>query len=262
MLNQEIIAKANQMTIEAGELLAGYFMDPEYRKPMNKADGSPVTKADLAVSQFLIEKLGSLGFPVVSEEGPLEVDSESYFIVDPLDGTKYFVRGEKEFAVCVGFIEKSHSTYGAIYDPMDKTLYHGVKGSGAWKNGVPISHSGPGKELIAFSRGFHEKPRGQAFMKALNITEIRKKGAALKFCAVAEGEADLFPCFGPTGEWDTAGVQVILEESNCGIYVAKTGEVLSYGKAHRLNPGVIVCHRDLKDPIFALLEKETGFPLA
>ena len=95
-------------------------------------------------------------------------------------------------------------------------------------------------------------------MKALNITEIRQKGAALKFCAVAEGEADLFPCFGPTGEWDTAGVQVILEESNCGIYEVETGDVLAYGKKGRLNPGIIVCHQDLKEPIFSVLEKRKG----
>ena len=260
MLKEEWVKQVNQVVKGAGKLLAGYFQDPEYRKPMVKEDGSPVTQADLKVSEYLIKELSALGFPVVSEEGPLEVEGESYFIVDPLDGTKYFVKGESQFVTCVGFIESGVPTYGAVYDPINEIFYHGVKGQGAWKNGEKISHPGAGKERVAFSRGFHKKPQGKELMKELSITEIRKKGAALKFCAVAEGEADLFPCFGPTGEWDTAAAQVILEESNCTLFVAQTGEVLGYGKTNRINPEIIVCHQNLKQEILtALAKRKTDF---
>ncbi len=244
------------ITRKAGELLKKLSLDPKMRKPQKKPDGSPVTPADEAVSAFIVQALRPLGYPVISEEALPEVPPEpgsSYFLVDPLDGTKYFARGEDEFAICVGFLQNGKPHMGAIYDPTNSRLYWAVKGQGAYCDDLKIGHPGVKGDLRVFSSGFHKRPEKEKVVKALQIGEILEKGSALKFCDIASGKADLYLRFGPTSEWDTAAAQVLLEEAGCALYEVKTLDVMTYGKQNYLNKGVLAGHQSQMQKVVDLL---------
>jgi 3'(2'), 5'-bisphosphate nucleotidase len=191
------------ITRKAGELLKKLSQDPGKRKPQTKSDGSPVTAADLEVSDFLVKNLGTLGWPVVSEEALPENPPSSeqpYLLVDPLDGTKYFSRGKDEFAVCVGFLKGGVPYAGAIYDPTRSTLYWAERGVGAFRDEQPINHPGPGEKLRVYSSGFHKKPEKKFIVDSLNIGDIREKGSALKFCDIAaQGSGPLYALWSDLG---------------------------------------------------------------
>lgn len=239
-----------EITRKAGELLHNLSLDPLMRQPVSKHDGSPVTAADQKVSDFLVGALKPLGFPVISEEElpdhpPLA--NESYFLVDPLDGTKYFARGEDEFAICVGFLKQGRPYLGAIYAPVEERLYWAVQGRGAFCDDQPIHHPGVKGGLRVFSSGFHRRPEKKFIVEALGIETILEKGSALKFCDLAMGKADLYMRFGPTSEWDTAAAQVLLEEAGCELYEIKTLDVMTYGKNKYLNRGILAGHKSLME---------------
>ncbi len=237
----------NGILYKAGILLEKLAQDPQMREPVKKADGSPVTRADQLVSDFLTGELKKTGFLVVSEEDLPHVPpkkGESYFLVDPLDGTKYFARGESEYAICVGLLIDGTPTYGGIYDPIDSKLYWAVRGQGAFCEQERISHQGRDGSLVVYSSGFHKKPWKNEVIQALDIGDIREKGSALKFCDIAKGDVDLYLRFGPTSEWDTAAAQVLLEEAGCVLYEMKTLSPMEYGKKDYMNRGVIACHRN------------------
>lgn len=251
------VEKTNDIVCKAGELLKKLSVDPEMRKPQKKGDGSPVTPADLEVSQFLVKELATLGFLVISEECLPEnppAHGETYFLVDPLDGTKYFSRGEDEFAICVGLISEGRPVYGAIYDPTQSRLFWAKQGSGAYCDKAQISHPGVSGKLRVYSSGFHKRPERGFIVESLNIGQILEKGSALKFCDIAQGEVDLYMRFGPTSEWDTAAAQIILEEAGCLLYEAKTLEVMEYGKSNYLNRGTLACHKDIMPQVKSFLE--------
>lgn len=243
---------------KAGELLKKLSLDPEMRKPRRKGDGSPVTEADLRVSDFLMEALAPLGLLVVSEEALPNTPpdpNQDYFLVDPLDGTKYFARGENEFALCVGLLRQGVPCFGAIYDPTTGQMFWAEKGKGAFCDDSPIAHKGVTGPLTVFSSGFHKRPEKDLIVSELNIGTILEKGSALKFCDIAKGDVDLYMRFGPTSEWDTAAAQVILEEAGCVLYEAHTLKPMAYGKANYLNRGTIACHSSQIERVIDFLKK-------
>lgn len=242
---------------KAGKLLEKLSLDPKMRQPQAKADGSPVTKADIAVSDFLLKSLAPFGYMVVSEEdlptlppGP----EDSYFLVDPLDGTKYFARGEDEFVICVGLLKQGQPYMGAIYDPTRSLLYWAEKGVGAFCGDEPIGHPGVDGSLSVFSSGFHKRPEKDFIVSSLGIGDIQEKGSALKFCDIASGRVDLYMRFGPTSEWDTAAAQVILEEADCVLYEIETLAPMQYGKPDYLNKGIMACHKSQTQKVLSFLK--------
>ena len=246
-----------EITRKAGELLEKLSLDPLMRRPQAKGDGSPVTPADLEVSEFIVSALKPLGFPVISEEDLPEVPPgklDSYFLVDPLDGTKYFSRGEDEYAVCVGLIIDGIPDFGAIYDPIESHLYWAKKGEGAFQDDKPIKHQGPGEKISVYSSGFHKRPEKDFIVDSLGIGDILEKGSALKFCDLAKGEVDLYMRFGPTSEWDTAAAQVLLEEAGCFLFEAKTQQPMTYGKPNYLNRGILAGHASLENLLVEFLQ--------
>lgn len=248
---------------KALNLLKDLSQDPEMRKPQKKRDGSPVTLADLQVSHFLVQALRPLGYPVISEEELPEKApgaDGSYFLVDPLDGTKYFSRGEDEFAICVGLIKRGVPYAGVIGDPTGDQLYWAEKGLGAFQGGEPIAHPGVDGDLRVYSSGFHKRPERDVIISSLNIGEILEKGSALKFCDIAKGEVDLYMRFGPTSEWDTAAAQVLLQEAGCVLLEGKTLQTMTYGKPKYLNRGIVACHCSIKDKVVDFLKQHGPKP--
>ena len=231
--------------------------DPAQRRPILKEDGSPVTPSDKIISDLLYEQL-SPHFPVICEERPphlLPKDAQTYFLIDPLDGTKYYSQNEKEFAICVGLIRDGKPYYGAIYDPNNETLLWAVQGQGAYWGETALSPLKPpvGGARV-FSSGFHKRPEAQSFVQALQAHEIREMGSALKFCEMARGHMDLYIRFGPTSEWDTAAAQAILNEVGMEVIEVATFKPLLYGKKDFLNKGTVAGHKDLLPHVVELIQ--------
>lgn len=196
-----------------------------------KADRSPVTQADLAAHDIIVAALGALtpDIPVLSEESarvPLAERSgwTRLWLVDPLDGTREFVRRNDEFSINIALIEQHVPVFGLIHVPVAGTCYWAARGAGAWKldtaGATPHRiHSrllGDAPVRVAGSRVYTGHPL-TTYLEHLGRHEYRGVGSALKACLIAEGEADLYPRFGPTCEWDTAASQIILEEAGGGL---------------------------------------------
>lgn len=191
-----------------------------------KADQSPVTEADLAAHKVITEGLAKLPqrWPILSEESALISFSERarwnrYWLVDPLDGTRDFVKRNDEFSINIALIEHHCPVLGVVLAPVSGICYFAARGFGAhkWvpeKSPAPIRvRSRPAHRLTVAASRFHRNPLTDAFIHNLGNPEIMVMGSALKTCLVAEARADIYPRFGPTSEWDTAAAQCVVEEA-------------------------------------------------
>jgi len=219
----------------------------------NKADASPVTAADLAAHRLIAAGLAELcpDIPVLSEEGGLPPYAEraawsEYWLVDPLDGTKEFVKRNGEFTVNIALIRSNRPVLGVVNVPVQQTTYVGCEGHGAERRsdggpGVPLTVSSRSAEppRVAGSRS-HPSDKLAAFLEALGKHELVPMGSSLKFCRVAEGSADVYPRLGPTSEWDTAAAQAVVEYAG-GSVLELDGQPLRYNaKDNILNPHFVV----------------------
>jgi 3'(2'), 5'-bisphosphate nucleotidase len=233
---------------DAGAIELKYYR--EGAAVMDKADGSPVTLADQEAEKLIFARLKTIapGIPVVGEEaveaGSMpEISSGKFFLVDPLDGTKEFITGGGDFTVNIALLENFRPVMGVIYAPVSDTLYVGA-GSEAFMalKGAPEKKIAvravpeAGLSVVASKR--HGDPERLAeFLRGRKVASTVNRSSSLKFCAIACGEADLYPRLGPTSEWDTAAGEAILRAAG-GRVVALAGGDLKYGKAgvRFLNP--------------------------
>lgn len=190
----------------------------------SKPDHTPVTEADLAAHQLIAAELRRLtpGVPVLSEEAA-DVDFETrsswprFWLVDPLDGTKEFLAGRDEFTVNIALIEGHHPILGVVQVPPAGVCYTGLVGTGAWRSDSPGAHPqsihvaqrSATPVRVAGSRS-HRGSSLDGFLQRLGASELCPVGSSLKFCLLAEGQADVYPRLGPTSEWDTAAGHAVL----------------------------------------------------
>jgi 3'(2'), 5'-bisphosphate nucleotidase len=215
-----------------------------------KGDGSLVTEADLAAHRVLASKLKPLlaECPVVSEEdaGSLvhRQSNGRFWLVDPLDGTKEFIARNGEFTVNIALIEDSRCILGVVYAPSVDTLYWGGVGLGAFRcrggqtAAIKVAASNLGKVSRVVASRSHLNEATRSLIERLGEVSLIQAGSSLKFCRVAEGEADIYPRSAPTCEWDTAAAQAVLEGAG-GVVVDLQGAPLKYGKPDVLNPSFI-----------------------
>ena len=183
---------------------------------------------------------------VLTEEtfdSPADALPDTFWLVDPLDGTKEFLKGTGEFTVNIALIEQTRSVLGVVYAPVLDLAYFAAEGAGAWRSRggarESIRTSSASHALrVALSRD-HIGAGEQSLMTRLGEAEVRPMGSSLKFCLVAEGAADLYPRFGRTREWDTAAAQCVLECAGGSVIDANTREPLRYGKPDLVNPSFI-----------------------
>lgn len=240
--------------LEAGQLLLKFYKKPDL-KVETKKDGSFVTEADFAASDLIIERLKGLGYPVVSEEDiPETRTGNDYFIVDPLDGTKYFAEGKDTYATLIGFIKDGIPVLGVAYFPTLDLFFSAESGQGCFLNGKKIFNEPSEKPLVAYSSGFHHKAQAQEMLKKLNVGEIKEEGSVLKLCRLAQGLADFYPRFGPTSEWDTGACQVIMQEAGCSLWDLKDLAPLTYGKENYLNLGFVAFRNDLESKVVEIFK--------
>lgn len=213
-----------------------------------KADNSPLTLADKAAHKAIVSVLESSNIPVLSEEGRTipydERKNWDYFwMIDPLDGTKEFIKKNGEFTVNIALIHNKKPVLGIVYPPVLDQMYVAVKGQGATLDGHAIQTSGrklnePNLKTVA-SRS-HMSPETEGFLSELTNPEIVSKGSSLKLLMVASGEADVYPRFGPTMEWDTAAAQIVVEEAGGQVLLTDQSGPIQYNKENLLNPYFLV----------------------
>ncbi len=234
-----------------------------------KDDRSPLTLADKRSNDILCKGLATIGgYPIMSEEIkqlPYEERKSwtEFWLVDPLDGTKEFIKRNGEFTVNIALIQNHEPVFGLIYVPVTGQLYFAIKGLGSYKitlteprsipgnfleiiaasQKLPLEHRAKGEFNIVASRS-HMSPQTEAYIneekKKHTIVNIVSAGSSLKFCLVAEGKADAYPRFGPTMEWDTGAGHIIATETGKRLVRTDTMEVLTYNKPDLLNPDFLV----------------------
>jgi len=210
-----------------------------------KRDSSPVTEADRAAELVILAALAQAapGVPVIAEEevaaGRIPAHGDCYFLVDPLDGTKEFVRGGDDYTVNIGLIENGVPKLGVVFAPATGRLHGGCVGAGAWvdegRGRRPISTRARGENVTAVASKSHLNQATIDYLEAaVGTCGYVSIGSSLKFCIVAEGEADIYPRAAPTSEWDTAAGHAVLLAAG-GIVDGPDGNPLQYGKPAFLN---------------------------
>ena len=232
----------------AGRLILEHYASGRLEDRL-KEDRSPLTAADMASHHFILRELqAASAFPALSEEST-EVAYETrsrwqrFWLVDPLDGTREFLKRNGEFTVNIALIDQSMPVMGVVHAPAKSLTYFAARGQGAFLReragkAIRIPRAGPGSEhlTVVVSRSHADAQTG-AFLATLGEYEPVSVGSSLKFCLLAEGWAQLYPRFGPTMEWDTAAGQCVLEEAG-GSVGDLEGRRLTYNK------------RDLRNPFF------------
>lgn len=238
----------------AGEKILDIYRKGEYQQ-RQKADDSPVTSADLAANSLIIEELEKLpvNYPILSEESAKETLPKRnawhrYWLIDPIDGTGEFIAGSGDFAVSIALVEDNTPILGVIHAPVSQLYYYGIKGQGAWK-----IVDGQRKQIHATQLSSAAQPLRFAVSRrqrldvltgylpdSLNAEFIPYGSSTLKSCMIAEGKADCYLRIGPTGEWDTGAVQVVVSEAGGGI-VSTQFQPLTYNQRETLeNPNFMV----------------------
>jgi 3'(2'), 5'-bisphosphate nucleotidase len=214
-----------------------------------KRDASPVTEADRAAELIILAWLARVapGVPVIAEEevaaGRIPAHGDTYFLVDPLDGTKEFVRGGDDYTVNIGLIENEVPKLGVVCAPASGRLYAGSVGAGAWLEDVsgkrPIRTRARGGCVTAVASKSHLNQATVDYLQeAVGTCSYVSIGSSLKFCILAEGEADIYSRASPTSEWDTAAGHAVLLAAG-GLVDGPDGSPLRYGKRAFLNRGFV-----------------------
>jgi len=221
-----------------------------------KADRSPLTEADLASHKVIIESLKELtpDLPVLSEESSREeiadrISWQTYWLIDPLDGTKEFIKKNGEFTVNIALVHQNKVIFGVVDAPALKMTYFGGKYLGAYKleNGIENSvnvalKKQNTKDMKIVGSRSHQSQEFVDFIFDYPGAEIVSMGSSLKLCLVAEGSADLYPRLGLTSEWDTAAAQAVVEGADGSVTSLKDGKPLTYNTKQNtlLNPYFLV----------------------
>ncbi len=254
---ENLLETARHAAVAAGKaIMAVYAEEFDVRQ---KLDKTPVTEADLAAERVIVGMLKEAfrDIQIVSEE---MVDAEGlppsasrFWVVDPLDGTREFVAKNGEFAVCIGLVEDGRPVLGVLHGPAVGLTYaaHGPGTATRQRDGGPIERIGarvPSRDglVVVHSRSHENSRRVGEFLESYPVLERRKCGSALKFGLIAAGEADLYPRFGTTMEWDTAAGQAILEAAG-GRVETLAGMPLGYGKPGLKNDGFVAWGRRRPD---------------
>ena len=250
---QDLLRLAIKAAVEAGEEIMNVY-STEFEVE-TKEDNSPLTLADKNAHECIVDVLGLSDIPVLSEEGKETPYKErkkwNYFwLVDPLDGTKEFVKKNGEFTVNIALIRENTPVMGVIYVPVSKTVYFAAAGLGAYKfegelnedilkNATALPFKEKRSDYTVIASRTHSSPETQALIKEIenkhDSVELLTAGSALKFCLLAEGAADIYPRFAPTMEWDSAAGHSIVNEIGGVVIDYTTKEEMTYNKENLLN---------------------------
>ena len=253
MINIELAREVAKIAKDAGAAILKIYNEADDIQIQQKDDNSPLTIADKTANDIICKRLDQLEvqFPIISEENKMvEVgvrkQYDYYWLVDPLDGTKEFIKRNGEFTVNIALIHQNQPVLGVVYAPVLNEMYTAVKGEGAYleRNGNEIELSTKYFALndpelgVVCSRSHLNEPT-ENFIKKLNEPNLVATGSSLKFLILAKGAAHIYPRLAPTMEWDTGAAQIILEEAGGKVINNETGKPLLYNKDDLRNPHFI-----------------------
>lgn len=248
----ELLPQVVEIARQAGEAIMRLYAEVN-PSVQYKENNSPLTQADLASHHVIDEGLRRVApqWPILSEESK-EIPFEQrggwrrFWLVDPLDGTKEFLKRNGEFTVNIALMEDGHPILGVVYAPAIEKMYFAARGAGAWKAeagsvaAIRIGRAQHGRTRVVTSRSHASlEDNLDAFTGGDRDCEFVTMGSSLKFCLVAEGAADIYPRTGPTMEWDTAAAQCVVEQAG-GTVIDLKGQPMLYNKEVLLNPGFVV----------------------
>ena len=251
MVTSQLRSAVVDLVREAGRATMVYYDGAVSADVREKDDRSPVTLADEVAHRILLEGLHRLDpdTPVVSEEAEA-ADFETrrgwrrFWLVDPLDGTKEFIKRRAEFTVNVGLIQDGEPVFGVVEAPALDLVYWAVKGGGAWREEkgraaerIYSTAPAPGTPLTIVESLSHPSPELEEYLQTIPVAQRVKAGSSLKFCWVAEGRADLYPRLGPTMEWDVAAGDCVYRQSGDG---AERRSPLRYNKPDLRNANFVI----------------------
>jgi len=250
LISDEIIQSVIEITKQAGAVIMDVYKTNFEIHIKN--DKSPVTEADTRANDIITEGLLNIApdIPVLSEEGrdiPFEERSkwESFWLVDPLDGTKEYIKKNDEFTVNIAYMEHSKPIFGVVYAPALDELYWGSIEKGAFKsvagdsfNPIRVKSELNDPVQIATSRS-HPSPKMDNFLAQFDTFDLHPMGSSLKICSVADGTVHFYPRLGPTMEWDTAASHALINSAGGELIRYGTNLTLEYNKEDLLNPEFI-----------------------
>lgn len=250
MVRPELRAAVLDLAREAGRATMAYY-DAPVTEVREKDDKSPVTAADEAAHAILLEGLRRLdpSTPVISEESAAEGYEtrrgwRRFWLVDPLDGTKEFIKRRAEFTVNVALVEDGEPVFGVVLAPALDLLYWAQKGGGAWRENKGNSPErifsaapAPGTPLTVVESLSHPSPELEEYLQTIPVARRVKAGSSLKFCWVADGRADIYPRLGPTMEWDVAAGDCVYRQSG---REGERSSPLTYNKPDLRNPSFVI----------------------
>ena len=267
---------ALEAALEAGKKTLTYYRANNFDIDI-KSDNSPLTQADIDSNAEIEDKLKQSKIPILSEETAPEEYAvrknwECFWLIDPLDGTKEFIKHSDEYTVNIAFIEKNSPTLGVVFAPAKDILFYGVVGEGAYKieevsqktpeeivSGsvnkikLPACDSSASDKTIVVASKSHRNSETDAFINKLEKkngqVEVQSFGSSLKLCMVAEGSAHIYPRMGSTMEWDTAASHAVVLASGCNILQFPSLENMTYNKENLLNPWFVVFQPDMEKSI-------------
>lgn len=248
------------IALEAGQVILDIYNRSEGIVIDRKADNSPLTDADRAANRLIVDALRKHfpGIPIISEEEKLTPWAtrqtwDRCFEVDPLDGTKEFIKRNGEFTVNIALLDQGKPVAGVVHAPVLDLTALAEKGSGAelkekgeqrkLQSRVPA----PGEQLAIVASRSHSSPEMEAYLKQFDNPAIRSAGSSLKFLLVAKGEAHLYPRLAPTMEWDTSSGQIVLEEAGGEVLLVDSHEPLRYNREDLLNPFFIAYAKGMRE---------------
>jgi 3'(2'), 5'-bisphosphate nucleotidase len=243
----------HQIARKAGAAILEIYQDPSLFDVDYKSDASPLTAADRAANDIILDGLKKLPdlFPIISEESKMiPYDERRHFdycwLVDPLDGTKEFIKRNGEFTVNIALVKSGDPVAGLIYVPVTGACYFAFQNGGAWRLDSEVDKALHCKPFNIKQSGLrvlcsrsHLSLATKEYVDRLDNPTLVPQGSSLKFTVMAEGDGDVYPRIGPTMEWDTAAAHALLNEAGGGIVEFATGKPLTYNKPSLLNPDFV-----------------------
>ena len=254
--NEDLLAALRLIAERAGKVVLAYYAEAESIEVRSKDNASPVTEADEAAEEAILEMLDKLtpNIPIVSEEAAAagnipDVSQGRFWLVDPLDGTKEFLNRSGEFTVNIALVDKGVPIAGIVHAPALAMTWSGAKADLGPAIATFSETDRPPMDIrvrevpeegavVVASRRHGDASELGSFLSKIKVNEMRSAGSSLKFCLVATGKADFYPRFGRTMEWDTAAGHAVLRAAG-GDVATTSGEPLRYGKSEFENPQFI-----------------------
>lgn len=262
----EIVHFTKKVAIEAGKRILEVYNQPDFEVRL-KSDNSPITEADKVANEFILEQLQKYypDFGILTEESKFDNDrlqKSLVWIIDPLDGTKEFIKRNGEFTVNIGLVEDGVPCVGVVYVPVKKDLYYAVKNNSAYVQHdggvvtqIHCSSNAEIEQMILVKSRSHAGEKLNRLLQKYHFAAVKESGSSIKICMIARGLAEVYFRFGPTNEWDICAAHCVINEAG-GKLTDCIGKTIHYNKPDPLNRNGFIASNNAIHPQLVKVAKE------